>query len=573
MSNANSQSQHPPQKESVKETLISILIAFVLAFVFRSFVVEAFIIPTGSMAPTLLGAHMRFSNPETGSDWTVGPWYYSGRPGEPLSVQGANSPVVVHDPISGEPLTRKDVPLRSGDRILVEKYLFGIREPQRFDVVVFKNPGDPTQNYIKRLLGLPNEELALVDGDLFTRPVSPAQPPPAADTATTSAARWLADGWTIARKDTRVMKSVWQQVFDAAKTPLSFGPSSGFRFPFVGASEAKDAWTISDNVALPRGAVRCNTPRKATLGWNNQQKLLSTQSLGGVDFDRTIVDRYAYNDFAPQQMASMSYFPVSDVRVRAGISPDQDGLTYRVVLQARGHVFTGEITGGKATLTMRPQDAAADAPAKVLGTGEAKLPGGQTTNVEFWHSDQSLKLFVAGRLVAEGTYDWTPAQRILFATGRTLESLMERQQRFGNVLADPSIYKAAQFRIELEGSPATLYGLAVDRDLHYQPAKYPGVGDFADLPANATNPISTVRLGPDQFFCCGDNSPQSMDGRLWNRPDPWIEDLMRQRGMTNTVGVVSRDLMLGKAFLVYFPSLLQGGPAPVPDIGRVRFIQ
>src|SRR5687767_10846426 len=43
----------------VKETIESILIAFILAFIFRAFVVEAFVIPTGSMAPTLLGAHMR----------------------------------------------------------------------------------------------------------------------------------------------------------------------------------------------------------------------------------------------------------------------------------------------------------------------------------------------------------------------------------------------------------------------------------------------------------------------------------------------------------------------------------
>ena len=41
---------------SIKETIESILIAFILAFIFRGFVVEAFVIPTGSMATTLLGA-------------------------------------------------------------------------------------------------------------------------------------------------------------------------------------------------------------------------------------------------------------------------------------------------------------------------------------------------------------------------------------------------------------------------------------------------------------------------------------------------------------------------------------
>jgi hypothetical protein len=48
---------------------------------------------------------------------------------------------------------------------------------------------------------------------------------------------------------------------------------------------------------------------------------------------------------------------------------------------------------------------------------------------------------------------------------------------------------------------------------------------------------------------------------------------MLSRGMKNTVGVVSRDLMLGRAFHVYFPSMLQGGIVPVPDVGRMRFFQ
>src|SRR5258705_43367 len=52
--------------KGVKETVESILIAFILAFVFRAFVVEAFVIPTGSMAPTLLGAQMRFTCKECG---------------------------------------------------------------------------------------------------------------------------------------------------------------------------------------------------------------------------------------------------------------------------------------------------------------------------------------------------------------------------------------------------------------------------------------------------------------------------------------------------------------------------
>src|SRR5262245_31844487 len=64
-------SKGPSVEGSIKDTIESILIAFILAFIFRAFVVEAFVIPTGSMAPTLLGAHMRFRCPDCGYRFQV----------------------------------------------------------------------------------------------------------------------------------------------------------------------------------------------------------------------------------------------------------------------------------------------------------------------------------------------------------------------------------------------------------------------------------------------------------------------------------------------------------------------
>jgi len=50
----------------VANTLEWLITAFALAFVFRAFVMEAFRIPTGSMADTLLGAHYRLRCTECG---------------------------------------------------------------------------------------------------------------------------------------------------------------------------------------------------------------------------------------------------------------------------------------------------------------------------------------------------------------------------------------------------------------------------------------------------------------------------------------------------------------------------
>src|SRR5690348_18049358 len=55
----------------VKETIESILVAFILAFIFRAFVVEAFVIPTGSMGPTLMGAHLRLQCPDCGYQFAM----------------------------------------------------------------------------------------------------------------------------------------------------------------------------------------------------------------------------------------------------------------------------------------------------------------------------------------------------------------------------------------------------------------------------------------------------------------------------------------------------------------------
>ena len=58
----------------------------------------------------------------------------------------------------------------NGDRILVNKYLYSFADPKRWDVVVFKFPGDAKVNYIKRLVvGLPGEKLRIYQGDVYPR--------------------------------------------------------------------------------------------------------------------------------------------------------------------------------------------------------------------------------------------------------------------------------------------------------------------------------------------------------------------------------------------------------------------
>src|SRR6188768_3598523 len=58
--------------KSVRETIESIIIAVILAFLFRAFEAEAFVIPTGSMAPTLMGRHCDLTCDKCGHRYRAG---------------------------------------------------------------------------------------------------------------------------------------------------------------------------------------------------------------------------------------------------------------------------------------------------------------------------------------------------------------------------------------------------------------------------------------------------------------------------------------------------------------------
>ncbi|NJK35191.1 MAG: signal peptidase I [Oscillatoriales cyanobacterium SM2_2_1] len=67
--------------------------------------------------------------------------------------------------------------LETGDRILVEKISYRIHPPRRGDIVVFYPPfAKPNQAFIKRVVGLPGELLAIHDGQVFINGVPYREP-------------------------------------------------------------------------------------------------------------------------------------------------------------------------------------------------------------------------------------------------------------------------------------------------------------------------------------------------------------------------------------------------------------
>ncbi len=551
------------QPETIKDTLISIMIAFTMAFVFRGFVVEAFVIPTGSMAPTLMGAHMQLRGPETGYQWPVGA--YQSNPGDQTDYTDPQTRVNVQDPISGAAIPQSDRRRYAGDRILVLKYLYAIRDPARFDVIVFKNPTNPADNYIKRLIGLPGDQIALADGDVFAR----TDPQNQTTTSTDAAERaklWEQPGWHVQRKDAITQRAVWQTVYDSAFAPAP--PAKGSA-PWV--PSEKGGWNMS-----PR-EYRYEGTGAAQLVFDQTVRRSADQIRGGRAMSWAIDDYYPYDEWYYEN--GMARFPVADVRLRCGFEPAQGGETISMLLTARGHEFRATLGGGKATIAWRKPIGAVGALGaweNVASADAPALPSGKVSNVEFWHVDQSVQVWLDDKLVTKFEYDWTPGERIRYATGKPLAELLGPQQinPLGrNVLMDPAIYEPgkASVRFAFEGGAFKLYRVGLDRDLHYQPTSKGRGSGIAGL---GTSPYAPLVLSPDQFFACGDNSPASLDGRLWEDVDPWInQHFPPPAGPYPAAGVIHRDLLLGRAFFVYWPSLKkEGDPVPVPDFGRMRYI-
>ncbi|HXD72421.1 MAG TPA: signal peptidase I [Vicinamibacterales bacterium] len=109
------------KKSTVREYFESIVIAVILALFVRTFVLQAFKIPTGSMENNLLiGDHL-----------------------------------LVNKFVDG--------PTATG----LERTLLPIRDIRRGDVLVFKYPVEPDRDYIKRVIGLPGEMLQLKEKKIY----------------------------------------------------------------------------------------------------------------------------------------------------------------------------------------------------------------------------------------------------------------------------------------------------------------------------------------------------------------------------------------------------------------------
>lgn len=132
---ANEAPKEGKKKQHVREIIEAIVIALVLALLIRTFVIQAFKIPSGSMEDTLLiGDHI-----------IVSKFSYGLQVPKPAMINffGANVP------------------------FFETKLVRSWGEVERGDVVVFRFPGDRSKDYIKRVVGLPGDKVELRNKVLY----------------------------------------------------------------------------------------------------------------------------------------------------------------------------------------------------------------------------------------------------------------------------------------------------------------------------------------------------------------------------------------------------------------------
>lgn len=139
------------------ELVETLAVAFIIAMFVKLFLFEIYKVPTSSMEPTILGdCYIRTDNP--------------GR-------------------CFSEPAGKM---LWSGDRVLVSKIAHLFSPIKRFEPVGFHHPLQKNIVFVKRVIGLPEEDITIIDGEVFFRKES--DPP---------------DTFKIAKKPLHLQESIW----------------------------------------------------------------------------------------------------------------------------------------------------------------------------------------------------------------------------------------------------------------------------------------------------------------------------------------------------------------------------
>jgi signal peptidase I len=529
-------------KESSRDTVESIVVAFILALLIRGFEAEAFVIPTGSMAPTLMGRHKEITCPQCG-------YVY------PVNASEESEPVLWGLCANCRYQLRVDrEPSYKGDRILVMKFPYdlpmlpGAGRPDRWDVVVFKYPEKPEVNYIKRLVGLPDEDLRIDGGDILTRPRGSQGP------------------YRKVRKPLTHQQSMQMLVADDAYRPLLLGGLPAWqrwvaKAPGTWAEEGLGTYVASSASAADWSELRYRHLVPDPRQW---AAIVAGTKPAQEPRPTLITDFYSYNTsqlLPPRGSREIPELPMPEphwvgdltLSLRLDVAAPGGQVRFELVEGGVKNHCEIDLATGLATLSHAGRPLGQPTPCGVRGTG--------TFDIVFANVDDRLTLWVDGQTpFGEGlVYDDGPSAH-----------------------PTPTAADLDPVGIGVRGTSAQLSRLVLKRDIYYtlkpSAADY-GVAEVFDLladpsrfPELADRPPSDYSIGPGRYMMMGDNSPRSSDSRAWSQKDqmtPGFPDLGWDPHLRES-WEVPETLLIGKAFFVYWPHGKTFGP-DFPVYGDIRF--
>ncbi len=574
-----------PAKDShgkaIRETIESIAVAVVLAFLFRAFVAEAFVIPTGSMAPTLQGRHMDVVCEKCG---------YQYRTGASLENDGDGEVLATTCPICGYTMSLQKTlnPNQrsfSGDRILVSKFAYEIADPKRWDVIVFKYPGNAKQNYIKRLVGLPNETLRIRHGDIYYRPNN--------DPSVASA------DFRIARKDPYKLRSMLQLVHDtnyqspellAAGWPLRWQDWQSPDSPKWAARSDEKGFELLGVTATPAW-LRYRHVIPTDDDWEKIERGRAPTTLQKSEIGRLISDYYEYNDGEEKngRYAGASRRPalgmhwVGDLAVEAwaDVRGDSGNLLLDLVEGGVHYTCRIDVATGEAVLSIdqgRRSFVGEDGTEVQHPQAKTRVQGAGRYRLMLANCDDQLVLWVNRRVVTfDGPTTYLPDRDVkpqwspedagdlepagIGADG--VELAVSRLRLYRDVY-----YISATYRTRTDTDYEDYIDEQEIREIFASPDKWSERrfnNRQEDLFDNRRAYVE-FDLGDGEFFPLGDNSPQSRDARLWSQGG--------HIGLgRNPPPFVRRDLLTGKALLVYWPHPWNAPIPYFPNFQRMGLIR
>jgi signal peptidase I len=588
----------PPQTHAVRETVESIVIAFVLAFLFRTFEAEAFVIPTGSMAPTLMGRHKDVECPKCGYRYQVSASEEESDDPQVAPVQcvAGMCPMCKYVlPMVPERLAGRDIDRQrsyNGDRILVNKYIYAFSEPERWDVVVFKFPGDAKINYIKRLVGLPGETLRVYQGDLFIGGAQAAND----------------DDFQISAKPADKVLSLRQLVHDTEYDPAELfeagwplrwnatpeeNPGGWQRKTTIEGTNVRQRYTV-DGDKQDEAWIRYEHRVPDYGVWRRLAQLSADtpadQPVAFPEADRAGSQRRLITDANPYNgrlgrddaegrnslqidLTRQGLHWVGDLIVEADVEvlESRGELLLDLVEAGRHFRCAINLTNGEATLSA---EGVAD-----LATAKTTIDGAGEYHVAFANVDDQLLLWIDGDLVEfEG------------GTAYDVRTIFGDRRQVLPQTSDEDPGDLAPAGVGARGAKLAVTRLKVWRDIYYiadssKHVRSNIISDFGgDISSYAPElPVRPdqwdlysnrrhveFRMKEDQYFVMGDNSAESSDARLWSATS---------KGGKPGGDYLERRLLIGKALCVYWPHSwhkVPGAPIPFPffpNFGDMRLVR